>query len=40
LSEEKELDGLRASLAIAVQNEEYEKAAEIRDRIRQLEGAK
>lgn len=36
----KELDSLKASLAKAIQNEEYEKAAELRDKIRELEGAK
>ena len=36
----KELDSLKASLVKAVQNEEYEKAAELRDKIRELEGAK
>lgn len=33
----RELDGLRAELAKAVQNEEYEKAASIRDKIREIE---
>lgn len=36
----KEIEDLRLSLAKAVKAEEYERAAEIRDRIRQLEGAK
>lgn len=40
VSQTKELDSLKASLAKAVQSEEYEKAAELRDKIRELEGAK
>lgn len=40
INQTKELDSLKASLARAVQNEEYEKAAEFRDKIRELEGAK
>lgn len=36
----KELESLKTSLAKAVQNEEYEKAAEIRDKIREIEAAK
>ena len=35
---EKELIELRRELQSAVQSEEYERAAEIRDRIRYLEG--
>jgi protein arginine kinase activator len=40
LNQTRELDSLRASLAKAIQEEEYEKAAELRDKIRELEGAK
>lgn len=38
LEASKELDRLKELLAKAVQNEEYEKAAEIRDRIKEMEG--
>ena len=38
LAVSKEIDRLKDLLGKAVQNEEYEKAAEIRDRIREMEG--
>lgn len=37
---EETVDSLRAELKKAVQNEEYEKAAQLRDRIREMEGQK
>ena len=40
ISHTRELDSLKASLAKAVQDEEYEKAAELRDKIKELESAK
>ena len=34
-----EIERLKAELASAVENEQYEKAAELRDRIRELENS-
>jgi protein arginine kinase activator len=36
----RELDKLRLTLAKAVESEEYEEAAKLRDRIRELEGGR
>ena len=38
ISRRRELNMLREEMRRAAENEEYEKAAEIRDRIRKMEG--